>query len=256
MDTVFDRALIRGYSSKSQIARVLTESWIAANMYCPVCGCTLLAKFPNNRAVADFYCPDCRNEFELKSKNGQIGRKIADGTYHTFIERITGNDNPDFLIMSYSLERMQVENMYFIPKFFFVPEIVEKREPLSANAHRAGWVGCNILFTKIPVQGRIAVVQDGSFVDKQLVMNQVQQAQNMRMDTLSARGWLMDILNCVNSIEGNIFTLEKVYAFADDLAVKHPGNNNIQAKIRQQLQELRKRNIIAFLGNGHYRKNV
>jgi len=145
MDTLLDYSLARGYKSKSQIARVLTESWTEENMYCPVCGWPTINKFPNNRAVADFYCPNCRNEFEQKSKNGAFGAKIADGAYSTFIQRI---------------------------------------------------------------------------------------------------------------IEDNLFTLEMVYHFEEDLAAKHPNNHNVRAKIRQQLQQLRDRGIITFLGDGHYRKNV
>ena len=84
----------------------------------------------------------------------------------TFIQRISGNDNPNFLVMNYSLENMRVEELYFIPKFFFVPEIVEQRKPLSENAKRAGWVGCNILLGEIPIQGRIPIVENGFFWGK------------------------------------------------------------------------------------------
>lgn len=66
----------------------------------------------------------------------------------------------------------------------------------------------------------------------------------------------MDMLNCVNAIEDNVFTLEMVYRFEKELATKHPDNHNIRAQIRKQLQQLRDRGIITFLGNGHYRKNV
>jgi type II restriction enzyme len=46
----------------------------------------------------------------------------------------------------------------------------------------------------------------------------------------------MDILNCVNRIEAREFTLSEVYAFEDALSIAHPANNNVRAKIRQQLQ--------------------
>ena len=141
METSFNAQLADGYHSKSQIARVLTESWTEMYMYCPVCGWPTISKFPNNKAVADFYCPNCKNQFEQKSKNGTFGNKIADGAYSTFIERINSNNNPDFFLMSYSLAKMRVEDMFFIPKHFFVPEVVEKRKPLAENAKRAGWVG-------------------------------------------------------------------------------------------------------------------
>ncbi len=256
MDTSLDYSLARGYKSKSQIARVLTESWTEENMYCPVCGWPTINKFPNNRAVADFYCPNCRNEFEQKSKNGAFGVKIADGAYSTFIQRISSNDNPDFFMMSYSMERKSVESMIFVPKYFFVPDLVEKSKPLAESAHRAGWVGCNILFEKVPAQGRIPIIENRIVLEKDAVLNRVKQAQKFQTNDISARGWLLDMLNCVNSIEDNLFTLEMVYRFEEDLAAKHPNNHHVRAKIRQQLQQLRDRGIITFLGDGHYRKNV
>ena len=254
METSFNAQLADGYHSKSQIARVLTESWTEMYMYCPVCGWPTISKFPNNKAVADFYCPNCKNQFEQKSKNGTFGNKIADGAYSTFIERINSNNNPDFFLMSYSLAKMRVEDMFFIPKHFFVPEVVEKRKPLAENAKRAGWVGCNILLDKIPIQGRIPIVKNGTTLDKDSVLNQVKWAQKVKTDNILARGWLMDILHCVNAIESEIFTLDMIYLFEKELALKHPNNNNIRAKIRQQLQQLRDRGIISFLGNGRYQK--
>lgn len=254
MDTSFNPQLANGYTSKSQIARVLTETWTKQHMYCPVCGWSTISKFPNNKAVADFYCPNCNNQFEQKSKNGAFGEKISDGAYHTFIQRISSNENPDFFIMNYSLKNMRVEELYFIPKFFFVPEIVEQRKPLSANAKRAGWVGCNILLGEIPIQGRIPIIKSGTFLDKSQVLNSVKKAQAIRVENIAVRSWLMDILQCINKIESDDFTLDMVYSFEKELSIKHPNNKNIRAKIRQQLQKLRDCGVIVFLGNGHYHK--
>lgn len=64
----------------------------------------------------------------------------------------------------------------------------------------------------------------------------------------------MDVLNCVNKIEGRDFTLEQMYKFEDDLSKKYPNNNHIKDKIRQQLQILRDKGIIEFRGRGNYRK--
>ena len=70
MELKFDVSVINGYHSNSQIARLLTESWVGKNMYCPRCGNSHLAQFENNRPVADFFCPSCNSEYELKSKGG------------------------------------------------------------------------------------------------------------------------------------------------------------------------------------------
>ena len=71
-------------------------------------------------------------------------------------------------------------------------------------------------------------------------------------DTLS--GWRLDIFNAVAKIPLNIFKLDDVYAFKKQLWGLHPENRNIEAKIRQQLQELRDLGLIEFIGKGIYRK--
>ena len=71
-------------------------------------------------------------------------------------------------------------------------------------------------------------------------------------NTLS--GWRLDTFNVVYKIPVNIFKLEQVYAYNKHLQELHPENRNIEAKIRQQLQELRDLGLIEFLGGGVYRK--
>lgn len=254
MELGFDKNLIKNYHSGAQIARVLTESWVNNNMYCPRCGKSYIKHFGNNRPVADFYCPSCNSEYELKSKNGAFGNKINDGAYNTMIERITSNNNPDFFFMSYSKKDWKVNDFIFVPKHFFVPDIIEKRKPLSPNARRAGWVGCNILIKKIPNQGRIEIVSNGKVQDTSEVVDKVNKSYLLKMKNINTRSWLMDILNCVNRISSSCFTLDEMYSFEKGLYEKHPQNNNIKPKIRQQLQFLRDKGLIEFLGNGKYLK--
>jgi type II restriction enzyme len=49
------------------------------------------------------------------------------------------------------------------------------------------------------------------------------------------------------------FELKEIYKFEEDLKILHPENNNIKAKIRQQLQFLRNKDYLEFLGRGKYR---
>ena len=51
----------------------------------------------------------------------------------------------------------------------------------------------------------------------------------------AARGWLTQVMKCVEAIGREAFGLDEVYAFEDRLARVYPGNNNIRPKIRQQL---------------------
>ena len=254
MNLNFDDRITGDYHSASQVARVMTERWALENMYCPRCGNIHIEHFENNRPVADFFCPVCKNQYELKSKNGSLGRKVNDGAYETMIERITSNQNPDFLFMSYSKSELKVKNLIIVPKYFFVPDIIEKRNPLKSSARRCGWVGCNILIDKIPEQGRISVISDGIILDKNTVVNKISKSGLLEVKDVKTRGWLFDVLNCVNEIPNDIFTLYDMYGFEEKLHIKHEQNNNIKAKIRQQLQFLRDKGFIEFLGNGRYKK--
>ena len=44
--------------------------------------------YRNNKPVADFYCGNCSEEYELKSKHGEVGKKIVDGAYATIPKTI------------------------------------------------------------------------------------------------------------------------------------------------------------------------
>lgn len=73
--------------SQSQKIRVMTESWVEENIFCPNCGYPI-TNYENNRPVADYFCQNCSEEYELKSKKNSLGNKILDGAYSTMIERI------------------------------------------------------------------------------------------------------------------------------------------------------------------------
>ena len=70
---------------------------------------------------------------------------------------------------------------------------------------------------------------------------------------LTAKGWLLDVMMCVDRLDKTEFTLNEVYQFAGQLEGKYRANNNIKAKIRQQLQFLRDKGYIDFQGRGSYR---
>jgi type II restriction enzyme len=61
------------------------------------------------------------------------------------------------------------------------------------------------------------------------------------------------VLRCVEMIGRQEFTLEEVYAFEAHLSGLYPMNQHVRQKIRQQLQVLRDRGFIEFLGRGRYR---
>jgi type II restriction enzyme len=203
--------------------------------------------------VSDFLCPNCKEDFELKSKKTSIANKIVDGAYRTMIERLEGSNNPSLFLMSYDLRNLEVLNLLVIPKHFFIPEIIEKRKPLSPTARRAGWVGCNILLHGIPQTGKIFLVRDHQVEPKDKVLTEWQRTLFLRGEKeTSAKGWLLDVMNCIERIGGKEFTLDEVYSFVETLSKKHPDNKHIKEKIRQQLQILRDKGYLKFVEPGHY----
>lgn len=257
MDLRFDTSLVEGYESGSQKIRIMTEDWLARNLYCPVCGTPHLTHYEANRPVADFCCHKCGSDFELKSKeskSGRLGTRIADGAYSVMIERILSFNNPNFFFLTYSDNR--VNNLVLVPNMFFTPDIIDKRKPLSSTAKRAGWVGCNINIAGIPESGKIFIIKDGRENSPSMVVEHYMTIKNLAINNIGARGWLMDILRCIDNIPEENFSLDEVYSFVDMLKELHPDNNNIHAKIRQQLQLLRDRGVIDFVSRGQYRKKI
>lgn len=252
MDLNFNQQLASAYKSPSQIVRVLSEDWVAKQSYCPNCSAQPLAEFANNEPVADFYCANCKEQFELKSKKAKLSQIINDGAYETMLARINSDDNPSFFFLTYSPE-FTVNNFLIIPKQFFKPEIIIKRKPLAATAKRAGWVGCNIDLRQVPESGKVFLVKDKTVIARDTVTQQFQKTLFLRQQSLDSRGWTLDVWQCIDRLDDK-FNLKQVYAFADELQGKHPGNNHVKDKIRQQLQVLRDKGIIEFLGRGYYQK--
>ena len=157
--------------------------------------------------------------------------------------------------MQYSAD-FQVVNLILVPKFLFVPSIIEKRKPLPPTAKRAGWIGCNILYSDIPKQGRITIINSQKLSDRKTVVEEYSKIKKLQTDNIEKRGWLLDVLFCVNAIDCIEFSLQDMYKFVELLKKRHPCNNNVEAKIRQQLQILRDKGFIEFLERGRYRKMV
>lgn len=253
MKTALNTQIADLYTSNSQKIRVLTEDWVSSEIFCPNCG-SGVSDFENNKPVADFYCANCSEEYELKSKKNSIGKKIVDGAYSTMIERLQSQNNPNFFFLSYDLKNYEIINFAVIPKHFFVPEIIEKRKPLSQNAIRAGWVGCNILLNDIPRSGKIFYIKNKRVASKESILENWAKTLFLReTKKVELKGWILDTMNCIDRLEKVEFTLQDVYAFEKELSKRHQNNNHIKDKIRQQLQFLRDKEYLYFLGDGRYK---
>jgi hypothetical protein len=241
------------YTSGSQSARAWTEAWVSAWAYCPHCGNAKISAFPNNSPLADFFCTSCSEEFELKSQRGKFGAKVLDGEFKTKCARLAASNNPNLLLMNYDLNSRAVVNLFIVPKHFFVREIIEARKPLAATARRAGWTGSKILLSRVPESGKIHIVQGSVIRAKELVLEDWQKTLFLRSESPETRGWLLDVMKCVESLGKREFTLDEVYVFDRYLGDLYPGNQNVRPKIRQQLQYLRDRGFVEFVSRGSYR---
>jgi len=70
----------------------------------------------------------------------------------------------------------------------------------------------------------------------------------------SLAGWKGSVFEVLTEVQGPDFALADVYRHAPRFAREYPDNENIEAKIRQQLQMLRDLGLVRFLGGGRYRK--
>lgn len=251
MNLQMDKNVAAQYKSPSQISKALTEHWMLREGYCPSC-CTSLNQAKANSKVFDYSCANCNSQFELKGKKGNQGKKVTDGAYSSMLSRIQEDYGPHFFFLSYD-QAYKVHNLLAVPNYFFQPSVIEQRKPLPLTAKRAGWIGCNILLDQIPSVGRIKMVDDGEVVDAELVQKIWQKTTFLgQQSKLESRGWALDIMNCIEKLNSESFSLDMVYGFEPYLARRHPNNHHIKDKIRQQLQFLRDKGLLEFKGRGLY----
>lgn len=71
---------------------------------------------------------------------------------------------------------------------------------------------------------------------------------------LNMSSWQKDVFEIINEFDESLFNLKDVYLYKLVLKNKHSNNNNIEAKIRQVLQQLRDLGFIKFVEKGKYKK--
>jgi type II restriction enzyme len=156
-------------------------------------------------------------------------------------------------VSSYSKE-WQVNDFIIVPKQFFTTEIIIKRPPLSNTARRAGWIGCNIDVSKIADAGKVFIVKNSKVINHEVVKEAFNKTLFLRNKSENAKGWVLDVMICIDSIKSKTFDLNEVYKFEKVLKHKYPNNNFVKDKIRQQLQVLRDKGFVEFVGRGQYAK--
>jgi len=241
----------RAYKSGSQIARVVSEDWCGRELYCAACESAQLLPAKVNNPAVDFVCPVCDQSFQLKSLRAWSQKKIVDAGYESMLRSIRSDRVPNLLVLQYSAEWL-VRNLLLIPSVFFSETVIEKRAPLASNARRAGWVGCNILLDRIPQDGKIAVVSNGSSIEERKVREEFSRVRKLAEVPPTLRGWTLDVLTTIRKLGKTRFSLRELYQLEPYLQRIHPLNQNVRPKIRQQLQVLRDLGLIEFTSPGSY----
>jgi len=251
MTTEMAQAAAEGYRSGCQIARRVSEEWAATNVFCAACDSDRVLPTRANTKAIDFRCPNCSSGYQLKAGRKWSERRVPDAGYAAMMSAIASDNVPNLLVLQYT-PQWRVYNLLLVPSFLFSASAIEKRRPLSATARRAGWIGCNILLGALPDLGKVRIVDAGNIIKPHAVREQYQRLRPLANVLPEIRGWTLDVLRTIQSLNRSNFMLADVYAFDKNLGELHPNNQNIRAKIRQQLQVLRDFDIISFLGNGRY----
>jgi type II restriction enzyme len=113
-------------------------------------------------------------------------------------------------------------------------------------------VGCNLRLSALPQDARIHAVKNGIEIPSNGVREGWRAFSFLKDSDSESRGWVADVLACVRNIRKPEFGLRDMYAFEERLCALHKDNRNIRPKIRQQLQVLRDRGVLEFLGQGKY----
>jgi len=86
---------------------------------------------------------------------------VPDGAYEAMVGAIRAGRGPNLFLLGYSLPFTAITSV-LLPKHFLVEPIVIRRRPLSAGAHRAGWVECNLDLKLLPRSAFVQYVIDGN----------------------------------------------------------------------------------------------
>jgi type II restriction enzyme len=175
----------------------------------------------------------------------------VDGAYSAMIAAVQKNLAPNLLILHYS-QNWTVRNLVLVPSVFLTESVVVQRAPLSAAARRSGWIGCNLALKNVPPDGKIHLVQNDAIIPSSNIREIYKKFQKLEAVDWKLRGWTFDVLRVARKLAKTEFSLKEVYKFESELASLHPQNNNIKAKVRQQLQVLRDMGILEFLQPGRY----
>jgi type II restriction enzyme len=169
------------------------------------------------------------------------------------IRRIEASTVPSFLLMQYAKSTWNVTNLWAVHHSLITPAAIEPRKALAPTARRAGWIGCNIVLSLVPPEGRIPLVMDSQATPRRECRRRFAIAERLEKLSPDRRGWAAIVLTLLHDKGKQRFTINDAYTLETQLSRLYPANRNVRPKIRQQLQILRDAGLIIFESRGVYR---
>lgn len=154
----FDPSVAEGFVSKSQIARVTTETWAEQNLYCLNCTSDELGALPAGTKIADLECYGCTARYQIKGKNGRFTDRLQASAYAPLIEAARAGTMPDYILVEYDPRFNIVVFVEAIGGRNIGENRILPRRPLSPSARRAKWQGCTISISGLDEE-RVRIVQ-------------------------------------------------------------------------------------------------
>src|SRR5271165_4899639 len=247
MHLTCDTSVASGYKSPAQIARVVSEAWLANNGYCLACDANSLKRSPANTKCTDFVCDGCSHRYELKTFRKRPGRSLPDGAFSSLMGRIREGSAPTLFLLQRS-DSWSIDAFTAIHSVFLTPAVIVDRRQIRPKARRAGWIGCNIRLDLIGPDGEVQIVERGRVHSPAEVRDHFRRFIPLSNLAPTERGWTTLTLSVIRGLSKRKFALRDLYEKEGLFSFSYPRNRNVRAKIRQQLQVLRDLGVIRFDG--------
>ena len=157
----------------------------------------------------------------------------------------------DFYTIPFSIGTIPEENTinYTIQNFTIQVDTTSSITWIPSNKtnnnHNISKYNSSLSYSSIETNDTICVVdEDGDDRIESQVKN----------TSISLQSWQKDIYEIIDNKLQEKFNLQDIYKYEEKLQQLHPQNNNIKAKIRQILQQLRDKGLIKFEEPGCYKK--
>ncbi len=236
--------------SKSKAVQKSTEKWGAENLYCPKC---LLQLTYVDETVKDYDCIPCNESYQLKSQSKSITKDVQGADYNKIIEAINDKTHPSLLVLQYDPTTMFVTNVVAIHRNCLSACCVDKNKSPVRGRKSVKYL-CKFLMPEILRTGRVPIVSFGNVIPKTTVQSLWLQAETVTSLMASYDdGWRREVVRYIDQL-GTSFNTKDVYACADQATAKYPANNNVQAKVRQIIQDLERSSLIRRVRRGYYER--